>query len=105
MRRWLTLTFVVALTVLPSMLLSSQAGAAQSQLEIDQISQDYRAQGFVYVCSLRAYYDLHLAVRRTSEHAPELTRAVRAQCAKRGYVLPGGFSVETGKQRVSFANW
>lgn len=47
MRRWLTLAALVTLTILPSLLLSTPAAAAHSQMEMSQLSQDYRAQGWV----------------------------------------------------------
>lgn len=52
----------------------------------------YRNAGFVYLCSVQAYYDLHLAVRPRSPQFAQVVPTLREYCHNNGYTLKDGIT-------------
>ena len=62
----------------------------------------YRDYGIGYVCTARAYYNLHFGVRQTSKHFEPASTALLEYCGQNGLVLDDGLTVTLDGEEVHF---
>ena len=62
----------------------------------------YRDYGIGYVCTARAYYNLHFGVRQTSKHFEPASTALLEYCGQNGLVLDDGLTVTLDGEEVYF---
>ena len=62
----------------------------------------YREYGVGYVCTARAYYNLHFGVRQTSKHFEPASAALLEYCGQNGLVLDDGLTVTLDGEAVHF---
>ena len=62
----------------------------------------YREYGIGYVCTVRAYYNLHFGVRQTSKHFESASAALLEYCGQNGLVLDDGLTVTLDGEAVHF---
>lgn len=65
--------------------------------------ETYRNAGFSYLCSIKSYYDLHLAVRPGSPQFTQVVPTLREYCRNNGYTLENGIT-KTWQGTVHFPN-
>lgn len=62
----------------------------------------YRDAGIAFVCSIHAYYDLHIGVASGSPHAAEIGAALLEYCRAHGSAIGERFVVTDGRESVVF---
>lgn len=71
-----------------------------SPIALYQSFYDY---GIRYGCSIYSnYYDIHIGVRLTSPHYESIVNALSNYCQTNGYILPDGFIVTNGSEKLQF---
>jgi hypothetical protein len=68
-----------------------------------EVYEAFRERGFLYLCSLPCYYDLHFGVRRESPHFKEVAPLLVKYCQQNsGYLLNDGLTITQGERSVTF---
>jgi len=67
-----------------------------------EVGIGYKEMGIGYVCSVRAFYDVHVGVRQDSALCPQLLPLLARYCASNGYTLPGGLGMRYPDGSVHF---